>query len=168
MRTYYIWQIPESPDTSYQFGVFGLWSDAELSVGIIISCFPVMPKFFQHVRPKVYEAFSFRSKPTDALGQDPERRSKTPRAGTLIQKKNPFAKYKAGPSILETRDDPYTQPHGEYYTLNESEPSQRQGATTFDPIRGSFPGTSTRREDLEYGHYNPEAVGERSSTKNAH
>lgn len=155
MRTYYIWQLVESPDKSYRFGAFGLWSDAELSVGVIIGCFPVMPRFFQHVRSKVYEAVSFRSKSTDTFGHDPKDRSKTPKADVLTQIKSPFAKYKAGSSILRTYDDPYIQPHREYYTLDESGASQRQAATAFDPMQVPNAGIATRREDLEYRHQNP-------------
>ena len=154
MRTYSTWQVTESPDKSYRFGAFGLWSDAELSVGIIVGCFPVMPRFFQHVRPKVYEAFSFRSKSTDTLGEDPKGRCKSPTADVHIKMKSHFAKYKVGPSNLETCDDLYTQPHGEYYTLDEAGTPQRRATTTSDPMQGPNTRTATRREDLEYGHQN--------------
>lgn len=155
MRTYYTWQLSYSPDKSYLMAVCGLWTDAELSVGIIVGCFPVMPKFFQHVRPKVYEAFSFWSKSTDTLCQDPKGRSKTSRADGLTQIKNPFAKYKIGLSVLKACDDPYAQLHGDYHTLDVSGASQREAATAFDPIQIPNAGIATRREDLEHGHQNP-------------
>ena len=36
----------------------GLWVCAELSTGICISCFPVMPKFFKHIGPKLSSALT--------------------------------------------------------------------------------------------------------------
>lgn len=34
-----------------------LWSWAEMTTGVIISCLPAMPRFFQHIGPKIYCAF---------------------------------------------------------------------------------------------------------------
>ena len=31
----------------------GLWTYAELATGVIVSCLPVIPKFFQHVGPRI-------------------------------------------------------------------------------------------------------------------
>lgn len=95
IRTYYIWRIAESPDQSYFFAPFGQWSGVELSAGIIVGCFPVFPKFFQHVGPKTYKMLS--------------------RIRTC------FATYKTGPSASGARDDPYARLHREPYTLNELE-----------------------------------------------
>ena len=36
----------------------GLWTYAELSTGVCISCLPVIPKFFQHVAPKLSSALT--------------------------------------------------------------------------------------------------------------
>ena len=36
----------------------GLWSAAEFSTGIIISCLPVIPRFFQHIGPKLSSALT--------------------------------------------------------------------------------------------------------------
>ena len=58
LRTYYTWKIAGSPDTSYNMVPVGLWAAAELATGFIISCLPVIPKFFQHMWPKVSRALS--------------------------------------------------------------------------------------------------------------
>lgn len=149
MRTYYTWQIAISPDKSYLFAGFGLWSDAEFAVGIIIGCFPVMPKFFQHVGPKVSEVFSFRSRSTSASGHDPRDRSKTSNTDAVPKVKNPFAKYRIGSNTFGSSNDPYAEFHGEYYMLDglEGPPSQVKMA--------AGAGVATRREDLEYGHPGP-------------
>ena len=42
-----------SPDITYLVVPMGLWSFAELATGVIISCLPVIPRFFQHVGPRI-------------------------------------------------------------------------------------------------------------------
>lgn len=39
----------------------GLWTWAELTTGILVSCLPVVPRFFQHVGPKLYTSFKSNS-----------------------------------------------------------------------------------------------------------
>lgn len=53
LRLYYTWKIVASPDVTYHMVQMGLWTYAELAIGVIISCLPVIPKFFQHVGPRV-------------------------------------------------------------------------------------------------------------------
>ena len=60
LRTYYTWKIVQSPDISYNMVQMGMWTYAELSTGIVISCLPVIPKFFQHVGPQVSRALTSR------------------------------------------------------------------------------------------------------------
>ncbi|MCJ1315362.1 hypothetical protein MMC15_000679 [Xylographa vitiligo] len=40
--------------TAYQYDidVIGVWSIAEIAVGIIVGCLPVLPRFFKHIFPK--------------------------------------------------------------------------------------------------------------------
>lgn len=152
MRTYFIWQLAESSDKSYMLAAFGLWSDAELSVGLLIGCCPVMPRFFQHVRPKLSEAFSFSPRSVSNPSHHPKGRSKTPTVNGRVRIQNAFAKYRFGSVIAESDIEPYTQQHAEYYTLIESEASQRQAVSAFAPTQASDAGIATRRGDLEYGH----------------
>ena len=62
LRTYYSWKLVKEPDISYNVIVMGLWTLAEIAIGVIVSCLPVLPRFFQHAGPKVYRAFSVGSK----------------------------------------------------------------------------------------------------------
>ena len=41
------------PDKTYHIMQMCLWNYAELATGVFISCLPVIPKFFQHVGPKI-------------------------------------------------------------------------------------------------------------------
>ena len=152
IRTYYCWQLAASPDTSYLLAAYGLCSDAELSVGVLIGCFPIMPKFFQHIGPKLSEAFAFRLKAASKSGDNLGHRSMTSETHTLTKIKNLVAKYKVGSGVVESCNDPYAQLHGEHYTLNGSKASQPQAATDFAPIQVPAAKVATRRGDLEYGH----------------
>ena len=58
LRTFYSWRVAQSPDISYNVMLVGIWAWAEMAVGIIVSCLPIMPKFFQHFSPKVWRFLS--------------------------------------------------------------------------------------------------------------
>ena len=154
VRTYYGWQLAASPDTSYILAKYGLCSDVELSVGVLIGCFPIMPKFFQHIGPKITEALTFRSKAATKDGDNLDPISILPETHALNKTKNSFAKYKAGSSVLESCTDPYAQFQGEHYSWNESAASQSQAATSFAPVPVPCAEVVTKRHDLEHGHQN--------------
>lgn len=61
-RTYYTFKVAQLPDISYNIALMGLWASTELAIGTIVSCLPVLPRFFQHLGPKVSGIFSFTSK----------------------------------------------------------------------------------------------------------
>lgn len=58
LRTYYTWRIVTSPDVTYHMVQMGLWTYAELATGVIISCLPVIPKFFQYIGPRIASTIS--------------------------------------------------------------------------------------------------------------
>lgn len=39
----------------------GLWTYAEISIGIVISCTPIFPRFYKEFGPKIYAVLSFGS-----------------------------------------------------------------------------------------------------------
>ena len=145
MRTYSTWRFVESPDKSYEFGRFGLWSMAELAVGIITGCLPVMPKFFQHVGPKTHSVFST-TRVTPASDS-----SKTFSSTTLKKSNILFGKHSTGLGTSNAETSPYaSQPHGEYCMLDEFGASQHQ--VDRNSIAVPSGGAATRRDDLEHGH----------------
>lgn len=155
MRTYYTFRVVKTSDKSYMFGPFGLWSGAELSASVITSCLPVLPKFFQHIRPKVYrvyKVFSAQSKSTSSSGPDQRDGSRPSKKQALTKVKNSFAKHGAGLNLTESDTDPYSQLHGEYYTLDEFEASKPQTIMASAPTQASGVGIATRRDELECGH----------------
>ena len=148
MRTYYTWRFVESSDKSYYFGPFGLWSTAELAIGIITGCLSVMPRFIQHVGPKLHQVFSIQSTPAKTSGQDP--RSKVFNSTTLTKIKIPYGRHSIGLSTPDTDTSSYAQPQGEYCMLDDFGASQHRADR--DPIPAPGGGAATRRDDLEHGH----------------
>ena len=63
LRTSYAWQITQSRDSSYNVARMSLWTHAEIAIGIIVNCVPVLPRFFHHFSPKVRATFASKSKP---------------------------------------------------------------------------------------------------------
>lgn len=53
VRLYYAIRALETGDITYNIAMMGLWTHAEVAVGIICSCLPVLPIFFQTVWPKI-------------------------------------------------------------------------------------------------------------------
>ncbi|MCJ1262840.1 hypothetical protein MMC22_002710 [Lobaria immixta] len=53
IRLYYAVRALESSDITYNIAMMGLWTHAEVAVGIICSCLPVLPIFFQTIWPRI-------------------------------------------------------------------------------------------------------------------
>ena len=145
MRTRSSWQIIKSSDISHVAEPFALWSMAEISVGVITGCLPVVPKFFQHIGPEVYKKLSFPFVPASNPGHDP--RSNTFKTATNTMIASPFARYSSRPKTSDSENDPRAQIHGEYYMLGEVEASQSRADS--DPIPAQDVAVTTERDDLE-------------------
>ena len=157
MRTYYTWHIIESSDDSYLLVPFGLWSLAELSAGIVVGCFPIMPRFFQHVGPRAYRIFRVGSGITRSSGYDQSARAELPRTDTFIKITNPFDRYDIGVGIPDVDMNLDAQIHGEQYMLDELPHIQAKMAAGV--------GIPTRRDDLEHGLPGPNVLGTPNNAK---
>lgn len=62
VRSYLTFKIVKSDDVSYETIVMGFWTIVEIDTGIIISCLPVLPRLFRAFGPRIYSAFSLKSK----------------------------------------------------------------------------------------------------------
>ena len=127
----------------------GLWTWAELSTGIIIGCLPTLPKFFQHIGPKIRQITT-----GSGTGSGPESSaaSSAPTGNVLAKVKRPFAKYGVGPSVCDSWNEPYSasaQLHDEYLSLDGIEVPHSQGFS--ESTGGPGLGVATMRNDLEYG-----------------
>ncbi|KAL8860206.1 MAG: hypothetical protein Q9178_003470 [Gyalolechia marmorata] len=83
VRTYYTSES-ETGDVSYKLIIMGLWTWAELTAGILVSCLPVVPRFFQHIGPRVYASFKSNSITGSLFSIAPRR------TGTGIKNDNDF------------------------------------------------------------------------------
>lgn len=65
-RTYYTFKIAQGPDVAFNIIVMGLAAAAELSIGVVVSCLPVLPRFVRHFVPRITRSSS--SHPASTLG----------------------------------------------------------------------------------------------------
>lgn len=65
IRSYYTFKSARSFDKTYHIIVVGFWTSAEMAVGIIVSCLPVLPRLIQYVGPRISSAFSSEVKTRD-------------------------------------------------------------------------------------------------------
>ena len=61
-----------SLDASYEVMFMGLWTWAEITTGIIISCLPITPKFFQNAGPKLRRVFPSSTRLSFRIHERPE------------------------------------------------------------------------------------------------
>ena len=144
LRTYYTWRTVGTPDVSWEILPVGLWSWAELSIGIIVGCLPTLPKFFQHIRTKLNR------RPSEpGPGSESSSAAKV-RVLTKVQRS--LAKYGVGPTISNSWNGTYntpTQNHDEYLILDDVGPLPSRGRSSNAPTKWPGQGVATAREDLE-------------------
>ena len=151
VRTYY--SFPKSSDKTYVLELMGLWAWAELTIGIIVGCLPVMPKFFQHIGPKVYKTLSFGSKNEISPAHGLKETHKTAKANAFTKIQRPFAKYVV-PSVSDSLTDPYspqTRLHDDYLTLDKLKSSLPHVLIARETTQPSGVINVIKRDDLEYG-----------------
>ncbi|KAL8954000.1 MAG: hypothetical protein Q9222_000161 [Ikaeria aurantiellina] len=118
------------------------WTYAEISIGTIVSCLPVLPKFFRHIAPKLQNAFHERSNPNVNLeGVDPPLKS----AGNIKNPSLTCAQALSHPPNAMIKD--------KYLTLDDI------GTMPLDPVAitqsdaDSTESMTTKRNDLESGEH---------------
>lgn len=152
VRTYYTWKIIKSPDITYNICIMGLWAYAEISIGIIVSCLPMIPKFFKHCGPKIHDMFSLGSLSEALLRPKLRSTGNTDKTSSIPAIRRRFTKCSDGNSIPETCNDFYhmgPELKGEYITLDEYDIQQPKSAATIGLTPTLADGPATRREDLE-------------------
>ena len=160
LRTYYTWKIVQSPDISYNMVPMGMWTYAELSTGIVISCLPVIPKFFQHVGPQLSRALTFRhykvTKESNNSGSSASENSSDPVRGERLKLpsfKHTFASVVSsnmdGDGDHELCSQP-SLPKKEYVMLHE-ETAVPRGSSPGDLVLMPQAKVASMRDDLEKG-----------------
>ena len=141
-----------------------MWIYAELSTGICISCFPVIPKFFQHVGPKLSSVLTtlklrFSTKDSASNGSASAGKSKPSQRAEaekfkLPSFKNTFASIFSSDAEEKGDHELYNQqslPKREYALLDEEFAVPGRDDTTGE--LGQMPPVklATMRDDLEKG-----------------
>ena len=102
LRTYYTWRVVESHDINWDLIPMGLWTWAEISIGIIVGCLPTFPKFFQHIGTMYHSKHS-----GSGTGRAANAVALSPMANALASVRRPFGKYGVGRSIItDSWNDP--------------------------------------------------------------
>lgn len=146
LRTYYTWRVVENPDVSWEIFPVGLWSWAELSIGIIVGCLPTLPKFFQHIGTKFYRS-------TSGSGRESSAADYASKLNVFARAQRPFARYGVGRRVSDFRAEPYNprpQSLDEYLILEGFDASPTQVRSSITPTGWRGQGIATAREDLEY------------------
>ena len=156
MRTYYTWRAVKSPDITYNLCIMGLWSYAEISIGIIVSCLPVLPRFFKNFGPRIYESFSLQSWSVILLRHKMRSTGNTDKTGTSFGSRRRFTKGSGDNSIPETWDNSNlsSELKGAYINLDKFETQLPKSAGTNSITPTQINSLATRREDLESGQFN--------------
>ena len=142
-------------DASYMFMKMDFWTIAEVAIGIIVSCAPVLPKFFSHFLPRIYGKFStLRSKASRSSDHEPTKHSITiekPEASLGFKKY--FPKGQSETHISDAGSEshrPLAKVSREYGTREDYE--KPGGGQQFGESHPQCPKpTATRRDDLESG-----------------
>ena len=114
IRTTYAEAINESPDRTYNLCAVGLWTYAEIAIGIIVACLPVTPRFFKSIRNSLHFGYIFKSaneSSSDSAGLKWETKSSAKLKGR-------FTKDHSAAGSNDTHN-PRSQLQGDYYTLTE-------------------------------------------------
>ena len=151
VRTYYSFQPPKSSDRTYNLSLMGLWGWAELAIGIIVGCLPVMPKFVQHVGTRFFKTSSPRSR----AGVRPAHGLNDPalNANTFTKIQRPFTKDDKSSLWKSSTDshNPQAGLHGDFPTSFIHDSSTTDALSALEPAQLPGAMVATRRDDLEHG-----------------
>ena len=150
MRTYAAWQVAQQDDTSYYITMMGIWSWGEIAAGILVSCFPVIPKFFHHFEPKIFAILPSTFKSRASSGHISESKKVAPKIEGLSKFRQHLSKLGGGESIPQQWEDPYnTQAplDGDYVTLDDLDQTSTRSAKLLPQTLAK--GLATTQDDLE-------------------
>ncbi|KAM0794235.1 hypothetical protein BDR22DRAFT_895349 [Usnea florida] len=153
VRTYYTYQISRSSDETYKLQLMGLWGWAELTIGIIVGCLPVMPKLFHDISARIAGPLSSRSKYGVTAKHGLMNRTETPKANAFTKVQRPFANQVDSRNSESSTDlySPQVRLHGNHLTADRYDSLSLNGSSRHEPIHPPSVLIATRRGDLEYG-----------------
>lgn len=144
----------QTPDVSYNSLRMGLWTVAEMATGILVSCPPVMPKFFQRVNPRITNILSHSSEHMTRVAQRSGSRKCHKRWVALlpfIGSETTYSSRGSGSQTLRGDYNVHIQGKREYIALEGLDLAAARRHDEAEPPRMLVQGTSTMQEDLEAG-----------------
>ena len=154
LRTYYTWKVVESTDASFNFVVVGLWTWAEMTSGILVSCLPVTPRFFQHLGSKFSSSLTYRFAPGSNIGVNTETTGSKNKEGFNKQFKRHLNQSPTSIKNSNTYNNTYQSQvpqYGEYITLGEYDKTMPIGSANSERKLLPTRSHSTEQDDLEVG-----------------
>ncbi|KAG6993742.1 hypothetical protein G7Y79_00051g086620 [Physcia stellaris] len=154
LRAYYASEIVKSHDISWNVSKMGLWTFAEVAIGTVVCCAPVLPKFFRHFGSKLYGTFSSKTK----SGKDAQPQySHTVVPGQKSESSGPFKKLPSmdggSSGLFEAKDLSYPSSamvKGDYLTVDSYDKMSTRGNNVISHEDSTTrKGLATKRDDLE-------------------
>ena len=130
----------------------GLWGWAELTIGIIVGCLPVLSKFVRHIGIKVSRTFSSASNHGVSAAHGLIKSNEPPKANAFNKIQRSFTNHVA--SIFKSSTDTYSPQarlQGESLTSERYNSLSLSAIITHEPTHPPSVVIATRRGDLEYG-----------------
>ena len=132
------------------------WTYAEIAIGTIVSCMPVLPRFFRHFSRKLHATFAFKSSSNPRpSAQSPVVIEKPRKAVRSSSTKRFYRGSGGGKSVLAVWNKAYHPPaaevKGEYVTLDGYDAVLPWKDAASELIPKGAAGIATRRDDLENG-----------------
>lgn len=151
-RVAYTWKFANDADVSYNAGKMGLWAEAEMVAGIIVSCMPVFPRFFQAIAPNPQAVSALRVQARTAVDQRsaPSRASDTTPVPSMYDR--PFFRPGGVDSSSKSWNDvydPQTELRREYISLTEFDTASSKGEEGGDRRAGHSVGGPAPRVEGE-------------------
>ena len=154
----------QSPDKSYKIVPWGLWTYVELSIGICISCLPVIPRFFQNISPKLSSALTtlkIKSTTKDFVHNGFASAAKSPSSQRAKAEKLKLPSFKHTFTSLFSSDaeeqddhelyDQQSIPKSEYALLHKESAVPKRDDSMRELSQMPPVNLATKRDDLEKG-----------------
>ena len=127
--------------------ILGLWTGGEVTSGIIVSCLPVTPRFFQYLGPKVCNVVS------NIISSSSKSRLMTSSGSGSQRLQNQAISIERALDQTEEKEVHLNQAHrkDEYMTLSELDSAHTKTDTTTGWLSTSNGEVLTKQDDLESG-----------------
>ena len=150
-RVFYTWKFANDADVSYNAGVMSLWAEAEMVIGIVVSCMPVLPRFFQAIAPNLHAVSALGARARTAVDHRPASSGASDTTPISMYDRPFFRPHGVDSSSKSWNDvyDPQTELRREYISLKEFDSAPSKGEEGGDRRAGHSVGGPAPRVEGE-------------------